>query len=140
MASTARKLVKPYVFPVVLISSILLGGVIGYFFEGVAPQLKPLGDIFLNLLFAAIVPLVFFSVSSAISRVGSLRKLSHIFFYMTVVFISTGALAALSSLLIVKLFPLGQGIALPLAMPDKLSVVSFSSQLVGIFTVRGSGR
>ena len=118
-----------------LIASILLGGLIGYLWGHDAACLKPLGDIFINLIFTAIVPLIFFSVASAIARTGSLKKLGKIFFYMTMVFVFTGLIAAISTLIIVKIFPLAQNIPIPLAMPEPLSTVSFSSQIAGIFTV-----
>lgn len=129
-----HKTIKSYFFPITLIASILLGGLVGYFFNQDAQRLKPLGDIFLNLIFTAIVPLIFFSVSSAIARAGSLGKLGKIIFYMAVVFIFTGIIAAIFTLFIVKIFPPAQGVYLHLTQ-QKVTTISFSSQLVGIFTV-----
>ncbi len=39
---------------------------------------KPIGDLFLNLLFMILVPLVFFSVTSAISNMGEMKRLGKI--------------------------------------------------------------
>lgn len=103
-----------YFFLIVLIFSILLGGLTGYFFNESAPYLKPLGDIFLNLIFTMIVPLIFFSVSSSIARAGSIRKLGKIFFYMTAVFLFTGIIAAFFMIGVVKIFPPAQGVHLKL--------------------------
>jgi Na+/H+-dicarboxylate symporter len=127
--------IKSYTVPIILISSILLGGLAGYWFGPNAQCLKPLGDIFLNLIFTAIVPLIFFSISSAIAQVGSLKKLGKIAFSMAVVFIFTGIVAALYAILTVTFFPPGQDVSLNLTMPEKIATVSFSSQIVGIFTV-----
>lgn len=132
---TQQKLIRSYFFPIILISSILLGGLAGYLFGHDAQRLKPLGDIFLNLIFTAIVPLIFFSVSSAIARAGSLGKLGKIIFYMAVVFIFTGIVAAILAIVAVKMFPPAQGVYLSLAMPQKIAAVSFFNQAVSIFTV-----
>ncbi|MDI1351496.1 MAG: cation:dicarboxylase symporter family transporter, partial [bacterium] len=58
---------RTYLFPFILISSIVAGGLTGFVFGAKIQWLKPLGDIFLNLIFTAIVPLIFFSISSAIA-------------------------------------------------------------------------
>lgn len=129
------KTLKSFLFPIILISSILLGGLTGYVLGQDAQRLKPFGDIFLNLIFTAIIPLIFFSVSSAIARAGSLGKLGKIMSYMAVVFLFTGTVAALYSLFIVSLFPPAQDVYLQLAQPEKMATLSFSNQLVGIFTV-----
>ncbi|HHT0593014.1 TPA: dicarboxylate/amino acid:cation symporter [Legionella anisa] len=124
-----------YFFPFILITAILLGGLVGYSFGTITPYLKPFGDIFLNLIFTAIVPLIFFSVSSAIARVGSMGKLGKIAFYMTLVFLFTGIVAAVSALFIVSLFPPAQGVNLPLTVSEKQAALSFFNQIADIFTV-----
>ncbi|KTD18742.1 proton/sodium-glutamate symport protein [Legionella lansingensis] len=132
---TQYKTLRNYLFPIILFLSILLGGLTGYFFAQAAKWLKPFGDIFLNLILTAIVPLIFFSVSSAIARTGSLGKLGRIIFYMIVVFLFTGLVAGIYMLFIVKLFPPADSVYLQLTTPEKLSTVNFSSQIVGIFTL-----
>lgn len=129
------KTFKSFIFPIVLISSILLGGFTGYVFGQKIQCLKPFGTIFLNLIFTAIVPLIFFSVSSAVAKAGTLGKLGHIMFCMSIVFLFTGAVAAIYSLFIVSIFPPAPDVYLQLALPDKIAPLSFSNQLVGIFTV-----
>lgn len=124
-----------YFFPFILITAILLGGFIGYFFGSITPYLKPFGEIFLNLIFTAIVPLIFFSISSAIARLGSMGKLGKIAFYMAIVFLFTGIIAAVYSLFIVSLFPPAQGVALTLPTPAKATTSSFFNQFADIFTV-----
>lgn len=135
MTETLRKSIKPYLFPTVLISSILLGGLTGCLLKSEAHRLKFLGDIFLNLIFTAIVPLIFFSVSSAIANTGSLRKLGKIMTSMLVVFLFTGIIASLCSLVVVTLFPPALGVNLHLTLPQQTATALQSSQIVGIFTV-----
>ncbi|WP_131795206.1 dicarboxylate/amino acid:cation symporter [Fluoribacter gormanii] len=132
---STQKTFGPYFFPFILITAILLGGLTGYFWGPATPYLKPFGEIFLNLIFTAIVPLIFFSVSSAIARIGSMGKLGKIAFYMTIVFLFTGIIAAVFALFIVSLFPPAQGVALPLNVPEKTATLSFLNQIADIFTV-----
>lgn len=133
--TAAKKASESYLFSLILISAIILGGFTGCFFGKVTHYLKPLGDIFLNLIFTAIVPLIFFSVSSAIARVGSLGKLSKIAFYMVLVFLCTGIVAAIYALFVVSLFPPAQDVVLPLTLPAQTSTLSFLDQIPEIFTV-----
>ncbi|MGL5741285.1 MAG: dicarboxylate/amino acid:cation symporter [Legionella sp.] len=124
-----------YLFPLILISAILLGGFTGYFWGQVTPYLKPFGNIFLNLIFTAIVPLIFFSVASAIARAGAMEKLGKIAFYMTIVFLCTGIIAAVYTLFIVSIFPPAQGIVLPLTAPQQTANPNILNQISEIFTV-----
>nr|WP_241480448.1 dicarboxylate/amino acid:cation symporter [Legionella norrlandica] len=126
---------KSYTFPIILILSIVFGGLSGYFFRQNIAWLKPLGDIFLNLIFTTIVPLIFFSISSAIARTGSFGKLGKIFYSMLVVFLFTGILASLYAIFIVLLFPPAHGVSLSLETPKQLSSINISNQIIDIFTV-----
>jgi Na+/H+-dicarboxylate symporter len=59
---------KSYFFPILLFFSILAGGLTGYFQANITVYLKPIGDIFLNLILVSVVPLIFFSVSSTVEK------------------------------------------------------------------------
>lgn len=129
------KTLKPYLFPLILLSSILMGGLTGYLLGPQSQYLKPLGDIFINLIFTTIVPLIFFSISSAIARNGTVGKLGKIMSYMSLVFLATGLLAALYTLGVVLLFPPAEGVNIPLALPKQNTSVNIAEQIVGMFTV-----
>lgn len=126
---------KAYLMPIILISSLTLGGISGCFLGEKTDYLKPFGEIFINLIFTAIVPLIFFSISSAIARAGSSKSLGKIMSSMSLVFIFTGLVAALYALAVVLLFPPAEGVTLSLTLEQSSSVVSLSQQLVGMFTV-----
>ncbi|MBA2655713.1 MAG: dicarboxylate/amino acid:cation symporter [Tatlockia sp.] len=130
-----HKSFRAYLFSLSLFAAIIFGGLCGYLLGPSVKNLKPFGDIFLNLIFTAIVPLVFFSVSSAIARAGSMGKLGKIAFAMTLVFLGTSLIAAIYALFVVKLFPPGKGVFLALAASPKVEILSFSDQIAGIFTV-----
>ncbi|EUJ19846.1 sodium:dicarboxylate symporter [Listeria aquatica FSL S10-1188] len=54
------KILRNYAFTICLLSGIILGGIAGVIFGEGTVIVKPIGDIFLNLMFVVIVPLVFF--------------------------------------------------------------------------------
>ncbi|MBJ8091713.1 dicarboxylate/amino acid:cation symporter [Bacillus cereus] len=127
---------KAYRFPLILLSSILIGGFIGYFMGADAVALKPLGDIFLNLMFTIVVPLVFFSIASSIANMDGLKRFGKIMSSMAGTFLFTSILAAIFMIIIVKVFPPAQGVVLELTQPDKAEkAVSVADQIVGILTV-----
>ncbi|HXV27721.1 MAG TPA: dicarboxylate/amino acid:cation symporter, partial [bacterium] len=96
---------------------------------------KPLGDIFLNLLFTAVVPLVFFSISSAIAGMSDLKKLGRILFWMILIFMITGIVSALLMLSVVKMFPPAvSAVSLPPVSPE-LSQNHALAQIAQAFTV-----
>ena len=68
---------KNYRFPILLIGSIVVGSVIGMVMGEKATVLKPFGDIFLNLMFTAIVPLVFATIASAVGNMMNMKRLSR---------------------------------------------------------------
>lgn len=127
---------KAYRFPLILLSSILIGGFIGYFMGADAVALKPLGDIFLNLMFTIVVPLVFFSIASSIANMDGLKRFGKIMSSMAGTFLFTSILAAIFMIIVVKIFPPAQGVVLELTQPDKAGkAVSVADQIVGILTV-----
>lgn len=134
-ASVIKTIVGGYLFPLILVCSIVLGGFTGYFFGDVTPYLKPFGDIFLNLIFTAIVPLIFFSIASAIAKVRSIQKIGRIFTYMGLIFLFTSMVAAITSIAFLMIFPPAQGVDLPLTQAVELEKISILKQIAGIFTV-----
>jgi len=122
-------------FALILITSILVGSLAGYLFKKNVAVVKPVGDIFLNALFTAVVPLVFFSISSAVAGMAGSIRLFKILFWMLTVFAATGVLAAILMLVAVQAYPPAQGVDLP--VPEKVSMehASTGDQIVSAVTV-----
>lgn len=129
------KLLRTYGFSLLLILSIVAGLLLGQFSPVTARSIRPIGDLFLNLIFMVIVPLVFFTISSSIASSGSAKKLSRISWSMLLVFVFTSVMAAVGALLfmlVVAPTP-GAGIVFePLLFKE---APSFLVQLVKTFTV-----
>ncbi|MFT4203229.1 MAG: dicarboxylate/amino acid:cation symporter [Chitinophagaceae bacterium] len=91
----------------VLLAGLLAGCVLGLVFKEKVWVLKPVGDIFLNLLLMAVVPLIFFTVSSSIANIDrSQNKVGRLMGAMLAVFVSTIVVAGLLTIVGVQLFPI----------------------------------
>lgn len=91
-----------------LITGIVAGSIAGMVLGKSAEIIKPIGDIFLNLLFVAVIPLVFFAISSAIANLQGAQKLSRIMGVMAAVFVGTVIVAAIITIVAMWLFPVHQ--------------------------------
>ncbi|MDD4874448.1 MAG: cation:dicarboxylase symporter family transporter, partial [Dehalococcoidales bacterium] len=135
MARPKNSFLKSYGFSITLIVAIVIGSIIGSILKERAAVLKPLGDIFLNLLFTIVVPLVFFSISATIARMSDMRRLGKIIGWMAVVFIVTGIIAAVVMVVGVKLYPPTDGVHIAMNHAVDMDKVDVGQQLVRTLTV-----
>jgi Na+/H+-dicarboxylate symporter len=125
---------QAYGFSIILIISIIVGSILGIIYKKDAIIFKPFGDIFLNLLFTAIVPLVFFSISSAVAGMTNIRRLGKIMSSMILVFIVTGLIASAVMVIGVVLYPPAAGVKIALAAGINPEQLKASDQIVKAFT------
>lgn len=130
-----KQQLRSYIFLAFLLLSILLGSAAGLIMGEKAAVLKPLGDIFLNLLFTVVIPLIFFSVASAISSMGEMKRIAKVLGMMMATFLFTSIIAALFMLFVVTLFPPAQGVNIQLSTPVTLQNISIGEQITRILTV-----
>lgn len=129
------KFIKKYWFPLVIILSMIIGSLWGNYLGEKASIFKPFGDIFLNLMFTVVVPLVFFTISSSISSMIDLKRLGKIMGYSLIVFIITCVVAAVVMLISVKIVnPLGSETVL-LNPSETVEKISIGQQIVSALTV-----
>ena len=83
-----------YQEPLLLLLFVTIGAVLGLVFREKVAFLKPVGQIFLNLLFTLLVPLIFFSISGSIANVSDTNKVGKLLFCLILIFVSTAAIAA----------------------------------------------
>lgn len=127
---------KSYRFPIILLSSIILGAIIGLIAGEKAVALKPLGDLFLNLMFMIVIPLVFFSITSAIASMGDAKRLGKIMGTMISVFLLTGIIAATVAIIGVKVFPPAEGVNIEMVQTEAPGEeFSIGDQIVSTITV-----
>lgn len=125
---------QSYRFPVILLSAIVAGCVLGALAPETASKLAPFGDIFINLMFTAVVPLVFLSVSSAVASMADLKRLGKILKNLFAVFVVTGAIASICILIVVKAFPPAEGVNIAMEAGE-LEKIGLGQALVEAVTV-----
>ena len=89
-----KKILKNYKSTIILIGGIILGSIVGLIFKEKATILSPLGDIFINLMFVVIVPLVFLTISSSIIKMENPKRLGKIMIVIILVFLLMSLVAA----------------------------------------------
>ncbi len=129
-----KKFLKNYKLPIILLISIIIGCILGSILGDKSTALKPLGTIFVNMLYVIVVPLVFFTISSSIANIKSFRKLGKIFLVMFIVFIITGAISAIFMLIGVKIINPAGGVNIELTEGVK-ETIDFGSKIVDMITV-----
>lgn len=136
MAELSKQSVwRSYRFPVILLLSIIIGSVLGLILGKKATVLQPLGDIFLNLMFTIVVPLVLITVTSAVASMANLRRLGKILGTMLAVFIITGLIAAAITTIVVVIYPPAKGVKLELPQAEQIQPLKTADQIVKAFTV-----
>ena len=123
-----------YKSSVILLGSMVLGGVIGLFWGKGAKILQPVADIFLNLLYCCVVPLIFCSLTSAIAKMENLVKLRKILITFLIGTILTGVISCLFMVAAALMFDPAKGAVLDLA--EKVEDVNGSMNFLGMFTVK----
>ena len=93
------KVLKNYKMTIILLASIIIGAIIGLVFGQKATILSPFGDVFINLMFVVIVPLIFLTISTAIIKMENPKRLGKIMSRIVIVFIIMSVVAALIGLL-----------------------------------------
>lgn len=131
---TKKSFWKTYRFPIILLLSVILGCALGIVLENKAMVIKPFGTIFINMLYTIVVPLVFFTISSSIANMVSLRRLGKILKYVFIVFIITSLISAIVMLFTIKIFnPVGNASITLTAGSEE--VLSIADQIVSAITV-----
>ena len=107
---------RNYVFLAIMLGAMVAGAAVGWFFpvvkdadgtvlEAGATIFKPLGTVFINLMFCIVVPMVFASISSAVANMKSRRRAGKIIGVTVATFVVTGAIAAVIMFVLMRLFP-----------------------------------
>lgn len=93
-----KKIWSNYKQTIILILSIIVGAIIGLVFKEKASILSPLGDIFINLMFVIIVPLIFLTITTSIIKMRSPKRLGKIMSRIVIAFVIMSVISALIGL------------------------------------------
>ncbi len=99
-----KTIAKNYLFLGIMLAAMILGCIVGWFWPDAA-VLKPLGTVFINMMFCIVVPLVFASISSAVANMKSRKRAGKIMGVTVATFVVTGAIAAVIMYILMRLFP-----------------------------------
>lgn len=100
-----KTFLKNYWFILCMLIAIVAGCIVGAAWPG-ATALEPLGTVFINLMFCVVVPMVFFSISSAIANTKSVKRAGKLLGTTVVTFLCTAAIAAIVMYIIVRFLPI----------------------------------
>lgn len=90
-----KNFLKTYKSVIILLAAIIIGAIAGMVLKEKAAVLKPFGDIFLNLLFVTIVPLVFLSITTSISKIKQPKRIGKIMITIIATFVVMSLISVL---------------------------------------------
>ena len=100
---------KDYGQTLLLLLGVAIGAVCGLIFGPGASLVRPIGEMFLNLMFVLVIPLVFFSIASSVKRMTDERKVWRVLGWSILVFFITSVVAGVLTWLVCEFWnPLGQ--------------------------------
>lgn len=126
-------ILKNYKFSFILILGMLVGSIIGVIFGEKATVLQPIADIFLNLLYCCVVPMIFVSLVYSISNMENTNKLGKVLGIMIVIFLLAETIAAIYMLIITIIFNPAEGANI--AMNETINNMTSNSNILAMFTV-----
>ena len=100
-----KTVAKNYRFMAIMIGAMVIGAIVGWFAPDFGHMVKPLGTVFINMMFCIVVPLVFASISSSVANTKSRKRAGKIMGTTVATFVITGAIAAVIMFVLVKIFP-----------------------------------
>ena len=100
-----KSVAKNYRFMAIMIACMIAGAIVGWVAPEVGTAIKPLGTVFINMMFCIVVPLVFASIASSVANTKSRKRAGKIMGTTVATFVITGAIAAVIMFVLVKLFP-----------------------------------
>lgn len=120
---------------ILLLLGIIVGSIVGVVLGEKAMILSPIGDIFLNLMFTIVVPMVFISISTAVGNMLNMKRLGKILGSLMAIFIGTGIVAAILIFMVVNIFPPAVGAKIVLSSGNMGTPSSAANLIVNSLTV-----
>lgn len=130
-----KKIWESYRSPLILLGGIITGAILGVALKEKATIFAPLGDIFINLMFTIVVPMVFVSIATAVGSMLNMKRLGKILGSMVLTFVVTGCFAAVLVLVIVNIWSPAANTAIKMVSAEMKETASISSVIVSSLTV-----
>ena len=122
--------------PLILIAFVVIGAILGLALGDKASVLYPIGQIWLNMLFVLLVPLIFFSISSSIANVADTKRVGKLLVLTIAIFVVTAAIAGIYMFVVTGIFGVDTSIQIEAAEEAaQAEAMSIGDQIVNTFTV-----
>ena len=95
-----------------MIAFVILGAVLGLTLGERVSFLYPIGQIWLNMLFVLLVPLIFFSISSSIAGIADTKRVGKLLALTIGIFVVTAAVAGIYMFIVTGIFGVDTSIKL----------------------------
>ena len=137
MSKQAEKKKSAYREPLILIAFVIIGAILGLTLGEKAAVLYPIGQIWLNLLFVLLVPLIFFSIAGSIAGIADTRRVGKLLGLTIGFFIVTAAIAGIYMFFVTSVFGVDTSIQMGAAeaATETTAAMGIGDQIVSTFTV-----
>jgi len=124
---------KNYGFILAMLTGIAGGCIVGLTAPAFAEKLKPLGELFTNMMFCVVVPMVFCSICSAIANMPSMKRAGKVMGVTITTFFVTAGIASIIMYVVMRLFPVVTG-TYDVPQADPSAVMGVGDMIVSFFT------
>ena len=95
-----KKVWKNYKGTILLLLGVIIGCILGLIFKEKVTVLKPLGDLYMNIMFVIIVPLIFLTITVSIAKIKEPKRLGKVLITIFLTFLVTSIVSALVGLVV----------------------------------------
>ena len=127
-----KNFLKNYGFMILMILGIVAGCAVGALWPN-AMVLKPLGTLYINMMFCIVVPMVFCSIASAVANMSNAKKAGKVMGITIASLVVTATIAATVMYLVVRFIPLVSGEYNPVEGPVD-EAMGLGDMVVAFFT------
>jgi len=110
-----------------VLTAILIGVALGFFYPSLGAAMKPLGDAFVKLIKMMIAPIIFTTLVVGIAKVGDMRAFGRVGIKALVYFELVTTLALFIGLVVVNLVQPGAGVHANPATLDQKAIASYTT-------------
>ena len=136
MSTQVEKKKSSYREPLILIAFVIVGAILGLTLGEKALILYPIGQIWLNLLFVLLVPLIFFAISSSIANIADTKRVGKLLVLTIGIFVVTAAIAGIYMFAVTGIFGVDTSIQMETTeAAAETAGMSMGDQIVNTFTV-----
>src|SRR5262250_2950479 len=111
-----------------VLTAIIIGILLGYFYPKLGEQMKPFGDIFIKMIKMLIAPIIFCTVVHGIASMDDLKKVGRVGLKALIYFEAVTTLALIVGLLVVNILQPGAGMAVDARTLDTKSIQAYTTK------------